>query len=551
MGIAKWQSQQQFKWVIISAIAFFLVTLILLLHRHYTFYSSYDQGIFNQIFWNSLHGNFFNSSLGSGISTTVTHWREPPTVTDSHLGQHFTPAMLLWLPLYALFPSPATIIVLQVSLVTAAGLVLYVLAREYLEPFLALMITISFYCATAVIGPTLSNFHNISQLPLLIFSLLLAIEKRWWWLLVPLTLWILAVREDSGLIVFSIGFYLVLSKRYPRLGLLLCTLSFGYMLAVTNLVMPLFSDDLSKRFMIDKFGQYVDGEDATTLDIIWGMISQPELLFKELVSPVDLTLKYLLGQWLPLAFVPAIAPASWLVAGFPLLTFLLGKGMSVLVLTIRYAMTVVPGLFYGAILWWAGQGWSNLTQPRETWQPRQLTPSFRRFWIFCLSLSLVLSLTDARNRSLSFIIPDSIHPWVYVSLPQQWQRTVQIRTLLREIPADASVAATTYIIPHLSSRRELIRLPAMELRNDDGRVIWVDYAMADLWRLKRYQVAFENDRERLKSIVKTIDHVLEEDRYGVIGFKDGVILLQKDTKSNPEALMDWLAFRHDLFNLAQ
>jgi hypothetical protein len=47
-----------------------------------------------------------------------------------------------------------------------------------------------------------------------------------------------------------------------------------------------------------------------------------------------------------LAFVPAVSSASWMVAGFPLLKLFLGKGETVLAINVRYALTVVPGLFY-------------------------------------------------------------------------------------------------------------------------------------------------------------------------------------------------------------
>ena len=534
-----------FQLAIIAAIAFFLLTALLTLHRHFTFYSSYDQGIFNQVFWNGIHGRFFESSLSSQLSTNVVHSGEVPAVDYHRLGQHFTPALLLWLPIYALFPYPATLSILQVVLVTAAGLVLYALAREYVDPAVAGMITVSFYCANAVLGPTLANFHDICQTPLLVFSLLLAMEKRWWWLFVVLAVLLLAVREDSGITLFSIGFYLLVSRRYPRIGLAVCVVSFAYMLILTNLIMPLFSEDISKRFMLERFGQYVQGDEASTLEVIWAMISQPWLLVVELVTPLGSTIRYLLGQWLPLAFVGAIAPASWLVAGFPLLKLLLGKGMSVLSITIRYAMTVVPGLFYGVILWWAGQGWRTLNKPKS-WQPRQLTPAFRRSWIFCISLSLFFTLTSNPNRTLYFLIPDSVQPWVYVSLPEQWHHAGQIRSLLAQIPLNASVSATTYLIPHLSGRREIIRLPALQLRNDAGQVVKVDWAIADLWQLQKYQAAFKEDRNDLGAIAALIDRVTSNREYGITEFKNGIVLLRKGVASHPEALAAWLTFRQEL-----
>ena len=135
------------KMLFVAAIAFFLLCLLLNLHRYYSFYASYDQGIFNQVYWNSMHGRFFQSSLSSALSTNVVHQGQVSEVYYHRLGQHFTPALLLWLPIYALFPSPVTLAVLQVTFVTAAGLVLYVLARQYLQPPLSVMISVSFYSA--------------------------------------------------------------------------------------------------------------------------------------------------------------------------------------------------------------------------------------------------------------------------------------------------------------------------------------------------------------------------------------------------------------------
>lgn len=532
--LSKWKLKQGNANITILQLAgiFFILCLLFALHRYYSFYASFDQGIFNQVFWNNLHGRFFQSSLSSSLSTNVIHAGEVPTVYYHRLGQHFTPALLLWWPIYALFPSPATLTVLQITLITAAGVVLYILARQYLQPSLAVMITASFYAANAVIGPTLSNFHDISQIPLFVFSLLLAMEKRRWWLFWLMAVLILAVREDAGVGLFGVGIYMILSKRFPRAGIGICVLSFGYMLVLTNLIMPLFSKDISQRFMIERFGQYANGNEASTLQIIWGMISNPLRLLIELVTPVDRTIRYLIAQLMPLAFVPAVSPAAWMIAGFPLLKLFLGKGNLVLAITVRYALTVVPGLCYGAILWWSQHQY-------------KFKPSFRRFWIGCICLSLFFSFTSNPNRTFYFIIPDSVKPWVYVSLPQQWQHVNKMRPLLAQIPPDASVSATTYLVPHLSSRREILRLPALELRNDAQQVIKVDYAIADLWQLQQYQAAFKDDRAQLQNLTKFIDQ-LSNKEYGIINFQDGVVLLKKGVSSDIQAYSAWLQFRQQV-----
>lgn len=536
----KARKQPDLRRVVGVAALFWIVCCVLVLQRYYNFYPTYvsfDQGIFNQVFWNSLHGDWFEGSLSSTESIAVAQGALP-TVAYHRLGQHFTPALLLWLPWYALWPSPAGLSVLQVTLVTIAGFVLYALARHYHPPRLSAWIAVSYYGAIAVISPTLANFHDICQIPLFLFGLLLALEKRRWWLFGILALLTLAVREDSGVVLFGIGFYLLLSRRWPWLGLGLCGLSLGYMLVVTNLIMPWFSTDVSQRFMIEEFGQFVDGEEASTIDVLLGILKNPWRLIVEVISPFDRTLRYLLGQWVPLAFITIISPSAWALAGLPTLKILIQQqDITALSLHLRYAMTLVPGLFYGAILWWSAHT-DRFDRP------------FRRFWAACIALSLFFTVTANPNRTLSWLIPDSFQPWVYVSPPRQWQHSQAIRSLLNQIPPDASLTATDHIVAHVSNRREVLRFPRLRLRNDAGKSIRMEYAIADLWYLQQYQPAFEDYRQSLQGAIEDVDRLLER-RYGLVDFQDGVVLLRDRTDSNPAALSNWIAYRQEVKQVVQ
>jgi len=66
-----------------------------------------------------------------------------------------------------------------------------------------------------------------------------------------------------------------------------------------------------------------------------------------------------------------------------------------------------------------------------------------------------------------------------------------------------------------------------------------------LWQLQQYQVAFKQDQQLLASVT-VIDQLSGNREYGIIGFKDGVILMQKAVASQPEATVSWLAFRREL-----
>ncbi|MCL6433202.1 MAG: DUF2079 domain-containing protein [Leptolyngbyaceae cyanobacterium HOT.MB2.61] len=518
--------------VVLLAALFFTVTLVFGLHRYFTFFASYDQGIFNQVFWNNLHGRFFQSSLSSVLSTNVVHDGQVPDVTYRRLGQHFTPALLLWLPIYALAPNAATLVVIQVSLITAGGVVLYALARHYLPPKLSLMLMAGYYGANAVIGPVFSNFHDLCQIPLFIFTLLLALEKRIWWLVWLMAGLTLLVRQDAGVGLFGIGVYMVVSRRFPKAGLAMCILGFGYVVTATNVFMPMFSEDISRRFMLERFGQYTTGDRATTLDILWAIVSNPVRLLANLLRKPDVKFFYLLVQTLPLAFVPFVAPYSWAIASFPLLQLFLQQGESPLAIHIRYAITLVPGLFYGTILWWS--------QHTERFKA-----GFRRFWIACIAVSILIAIPYNPHQVFYFAIPTSFQPWIYVSLPRQWEHASHIRTLVNQIPPAASVSATTYIVPHLASRREMLRMPFLQVRNDQREVVNVDYLIADLWQLERYRIAFPLERDHFAQIVPLIDTLLSQNKYGILGLEDKVILMRKGVTTSPELLQTWTKLRQE------
>lgn len=528
-----WQKNPSLRAVAIAAAVFWVICCALVLWRYYNFFPSdvsFDQGIFNQVFWNSLHGRWFQSSLSSTESSAVIYDNAYPDVSYQRLAQHFTPALLLWLPFYALFQSPAGLSVLQVTLVAIAGFVLYALARHHLPPHISALIVISYFAANAVIGPAIANFHDICQIPLFIFGLLLALEKRWWWLFALLSGLTLAVREDAGMVLFSVGFYLLFSRRHRWIGVGLCVLSVIYVVVLTTTIMPLFGNDISRRFMIEQYGQFVeDIAEPSTLDVLWGIISNPIRLLVQLVVPFERTVRYFLGQWLPLVFIPSISPSAWAVASVPIFNILIQRDPDALSLQLRYSMTLVPGLFYGAILWWASH-------------PAHFQPRLRRVWIFCIALSILFTITSNPNRALSVLIPDSFQPWAYVGPARQLQHSQAIRGLISQIPLEASVSATGHIVSHLSNRREVVRFPELRILGDDRKERRVDYVLADFWYSTQYQTAFISDWAFLKSASNRLKLMLEGNKYAIIDFQDGAVLLQRRSKANPTAVNAWVNF---------
>src|SRR6202165_3249779 len=78
------------------ALAYFVLYSVLSVLRHTTYHSfGPDLGIFDQVFWNTTHGRFFESTMS--LSQPEPH---------SYLADHFSPAYLLLMPAYALIPRP-------------------------------------------------------------------------------------------------------------------------------------------------------------------------------------------------------------------------------------------------------------------------------------------------------------------------------------------------------------------------------------------------------------------------------------------------------------
>src|SRR2546423_7429338 len=85
------------------ALTYFLLYSVLSVLRHLTYHSfGSDLGLFDQVFWNTTQGRFFESTMS--LAQPQPH---------SYIGDHFSPIYLLLLPVYALIPRPQTLVVIQ------------------------------------------------------------------------------------------------------------------------------------------------------------------------------------------------------------------------------------------------------------------------------------------------------------------------------------------------------------------------------------------------------------------------------------------------------
>ena len=514
---------------LLGAALFTGLALALQFWRIYSLTATYDQGLFLQELWSALGGRPFESTLASELSTPVLLDKTAlPTLGYFHIAQHFTPLLLLWLPLVALF-GPWSLPLIQVGLISSGGLVLYKLARCDLDERLACWIGLSYFASGTVIGPSLENFHDLCAVPLLVFSLLLGIRRNQLWLYGIAALLLPLVREDVGLLSFSIGLWMLLRQpRWRLAGLGLCIYSTIAVVVITNGVQPLFGSEVSDRLLSARFGHYLSAQGGTgsTLDLLQAMARQPLLVLNELVTPIGPTLRLLVTLWLPLAFLPALGIDAWLLMAVPLFLALAAQGITAMAVHLRFMLYLVPGVYAGAVIWWSTR--------QELFEERWL----RKLWQSCALVALFFALIGNPHHTLSAVIPDSISPWVYVPPWEQLQRGHNSREMLRNIPAQASVSAETQLIPVLAERRVLLRFPFNTNYTDEkGDAHGVDWIVIQPRFNARYAPAFRRQANTLALGMARTKELIQQGKYGIVHCSSSGILLQR-TNTKPTEVND-------------
>ncbi len=508
------------KQVLWMASGFFLIGLSIQIWRIESLSATFDQALFHQLLWSSSKGHLFQSSLSSSLSSGVAIDGEIPSVTYLHLGQHLNFLTLLGVPFVSIFDRWGGPI-LQIGLLSIAGIVLWNMASARLEKSLALRLTLAYYLSGTVIGPAVENFHDFCWYPLIGFLLINSLLKEDRKGASIYSILFLLIREDSGITLFSIGLWALLRKKNIRIiSIFILTFSFIYVLIMTSWVQPSLDSSLSERFLSEKFGHLTNNASGGTLPLLWAIISKPKSLLIALVSPPGGTLAFLLAPSIPLALIPIFSVDVALMVALPLFIALISQGMSSLSVTLRYVMALVPGLFAGTMLWLEAHPkcWSVL--------------GFRRFWTGCLALGLSLTLISNPNRSFSALVPDSFQPWVHVSAKTMLLRANAAKKAIALIPNNASISADTPFLPLIAEREAALRFPEnIEYRDRAGKIKSVDWILASPNYYKPFMPLFQVETARWKAIKENLISLVKQKRYGIFHCQNGVVVLKKDSPS--------------------
>lgn len=165
--------------------------------------SGYDMGIFVQ----------------SATSWSQLHW-PVSTLKGPHyplLGNHFSPIVALVGPIYRLFPSADTLLVIQAVLLAVAVVPLMQWARRAVGAGSALLVGVVYGLSFGVAGAVGFDWHEIAfAVPLLAFSCT-ALGNRRFVAAIAAAAPLLLVKEDLGLTVAAIGVIVAVRSREHRL----------------------------------------------------------------------------------------------------------------------------------------------------------------------------------------------------------------------------------------------------------------------------------------------------------------------------------------------
>jgi uncharacterized membrane protein len=456
-------------WAAISAYACGFGALSILRYRSFNA-GRFDLGNMTQAVWATAHGH----------PLAVTNLQGEQV---SRLGSHVDPILVLFAPLWWLWPSPSMLLAAQAVAVAFGALPVFWLARKHVgSERAALGFALAYLLYPAVEWLTLSEFHPVAlACPLLLAAFWYLDEDR----LVPFAVFaVLAAltKEEIPLVIAGMGVWYALSRRRLQAGGAIALLG-AFVTAVSlALVLPHFNDGASSEF----YGRY-DAIGGSPREIVETAFIHPTRL---LAAAFDWEgIRYLADLLLPLALFFAAAPLI-LVAAIPELGLnLLSATDTQTSIHHHYTAGLIPPLIVASVL---GAG--------------RLARGDARRGVALATLAVAVAL-GANYRLGAFPLWRSL-PGAGSYQASAWQVSTHDRVAeraLRLIPEGDVVSATNSLGSHLSARRRFLSFPyvldAQWIAADETRPSYADRSdplatargLARLRRSPQWRLVFSED----------------------------------------------------------
>lgn len=392
---------------------------------------NYDFGIFCNMFYN----------MRTKFLPLVTSERNQLL---SHFAVHASPIYYLLLPFYALFPFPETLQIGQ-GVIAASGVIPLLLIGRKKE--LSDKITLAL-CAIYCFYPALSCgcFYDIHEncflAPLLLWMFWFYEKKQFipMYIFAALTLF---VKEDAAIYVAFFALYLILSEKEFKHGTVVFSAAVAYFCAVTFLLSR-FGDGV----MTYRYNNYIFG-DSGFAGMIKTVFINPGYVFTQILTGDKLI--YLLKMLIPLGLLPfATKKISRFVLLLPMVLIgLMSDYIYQYDIGFQYQFGIIAFLFYISM--------ANISDFKPT--------SARAMSIFGVVASILIFSVTAFPKLTAYSSR-------YYSYKDTYDK---MNSVIAQVPKDASVKCTTFILPHMAARNEIY-----EIRYDPDNLHQTDYIVLDM-----------------------------------------------------------------------
>jgi len=390
-------------------------------------YNGLDLAIFNQVFWNMIHGRFFAGSIHP----------------HSYLGDHAELTMPLLVPLYALWPDPRMLLLLQAVALALPAWPLWLIAKRRLKDsglpaaavrLLPLAVAAAYLACPFVQNIGLDEFHMLPFALLPLFLTLLEYEKGRRGPFLVFAALALLTREDVAVVLLALGVLAWIERRTLFWRIAPVLLSGAWFVAAMKII---------SRFAPAggyKYSVYYGWLGATPAEMLLNAVRHPLVLLAHLLTLGNLEM--VLGFALPFVFLIFFRPARLILAVGPLLQFILGApGGGEVIMQLHYAALFLPALFLAFIE--GLKATPNLAQKM----------SKRGFSEAPALLTAVIMLGSLYGMVMLGPLPAVLGR---LAAPgDDLARADAAEALIARVPADASVAASYALLPRLSSRAGL------------------------------------------------------------------------------------------------
>lgn len=455
-------------------------------------YAGHDLGIFTNVLWNSSRGDLFTYSFNP----------------YSYLVDHRAWLLMLLVPVFWIAPHPLSLLVIQTIGIALGAIPIYLLAQRILTAWpthkrqLFALIAAGIYLLNPTVqAMNLFEFHVLPFLMPLSLWLWLCIVQQQWRRAAVISIAIVLLREDTGIVVAGVGLLTVIEYWQSRIARI-----FGSALTVCSSLWVIAMMWLGARLAPDgapKFYFFFEYLGSTPQDILRFFFTRPLDVLHVIIGHDHLLAVAFL--FLPFAFLPLIKPRYLLPAVVPLFIYLLiNTYIFAALVKSHYSAMVIPWVLLAAL-----HGANHL----YTWLHKCSTN-----WKIPL-----LSIAGAVIGCSVLYFGMLAGPWIDFGSNVREQRehhnASATQNLLSTIPHDASVMASDGLYPHLATRQHiyssLLTFTGGQ-HYDDGPYqppAQLDYIILEHKYLLRYHVQFTTGENpdawwRLQQLVSTNNLVL-------------------------------------------